>query len=272
VYRPGGDGKGVDKLLQTQEGIDTVDKIEVLLEEHFRIGIRDTHYASIFAQIGKEYGLVDAKNYQENIYKQPHTFQDVVDTYNNRTIDTFTISGTFNKTFIDDMRNEIGTENVSAFNLVRHPTVCYALHWAPRAYFEKNTTYTRAFHKEKLIRSILCSASLTRYPDITTIKFEDYLKTGSITINGTTVDLPGGHTPYNAWITEYEKSQIPYIWTEQPEWNEKPGDSSNIPAIFAAWDNVFTSFRNASGNSQMPDNITEMMGYSPIDYHTFISQ
>ena len=242
------------------EGQASFKKIIDMYERLFLSGIRDNHFAAIFAHTPYDFGVETELNfdYPEG-YVHPHLYEDVVNNYKNRELENFVISGSFSKGFIDKIRTDLGVENVTVINITRNPSVCALIHDKPDAYYIKNSTYTKDFNEMKLSLSLTNNASLCRFDDITTIKFEDILAAGKFTVLDTEVTLPDGYEPYNEWLTQWEVDNVVSL---------KLFSADDL----AAFNTRYQALASTAGQDpRMPENVFQMIGYTPMTIEEILS-
>jgi hypothetical protein len=245
---------------------EVVANVVALQQTIFLEGLRDNHFRNIFVDILADYGIAEPtfSNLGDEKLVQPHSYQDVIDNYNNRSYENFTITGSFSKVFVDRIRSELGAENVQVYNIVRHPSVSYLIQEKSPEYYQKYTGLLDAeMDHQKLMLSLVNCASLMRDPTIVTLRFEDMIRTGSFVINGKEVPVPEGYTIYNDWLTQWEFDNI------------VPLNLVNETAM-TAFNQKMTSWgmetaRTGEG-SQLPSNIFELLGYTPMSHKQIISK
>ena len=162
----------------------------------------ENNYIDFFIDFGYDFGVLAEKEYPDN--NAPGvtaTLADVVAAYNNTTLNNFIICGIFSNAFINDLKTEVGAENVTVINVTRNPSVAYFMH-SPSSDFANNDDH------EKLIGSMLNAIKL-KQEGYTTIKFEDIISSQSITINGTEIDLPASFASANGILNTWENDNLP---------------------------------------------------------------
>ena len=263
VYSPACDGhEGTNELLIDLDNDGVIDPagqevFNKIIELNSRVmldGVRDNHFANIFADIPYDYGLVDEPSPPfDGGYIQPHTYEDVLNNYRNRTCEVFVITGSFSKHFIDNIRRDLGEENVKVYNIMRNPSVACLVHNKPEAYFIKNDTYTEDFDTNKLHVSISNTANLRRFPDIKEIRFEDAITNGKFVIEGVEIPVPPGYDNYNGLLTQWEYD---YIMAHQLV------SAENVEFFNSMFSNIATF--NGVDNTKIPDDIFAELGYTPL--------
>jgi len=275
------------------EGNATFDKILELNDKLFLTGGRNNHFSNFFIDLAHDFGITDTVDYGSNTPKipllHPHSYTDVLSNYENRLGTTHVITGIFSKGFIDSIRNDIGPENVTVLNIVRNPSTCILLNPKDDEYYanpEKNRTL--ALDTRKLKYSLINSATLARYPDINTIKFEDIITAGKFTVNGVEVGVPAGYDNYNGILTQWEYDNLIPLNLVSPE----TLDATNIEMQHATstmvnsavigddLKNYINSLRSTPVEvadikrlmlQNSPENMFTDLGYEVLDYDDIVS-
>jgi hypothetical protein len=197
-----------------QEGHDTLMKIVKLHEDLLLTGSRNNHFGSAFLNLWYDYGIFKTpEDYARNSagFLHPHTYADVLNNYRNRTYENFVITGIFSRYFIDSLKADLGADNVKVINIVRNPSVCFLLNEKSAEYYSvphPTNFRTPVMDHKKLLWSIWNAHNLSRFDDVTTLKFEDIIKNGSFTVNGVSIGVPAGYDNHNKWLTVWEKDNI----------------------------------------------------------------
>lgn len=224
-------------------------------------GVRDNHFQNIFVDTESDFGVRTDPGYEweEKVgqFHHPHTYDDVINNYRNRTFPIHVISGSFSKTFIDKIRQDLGVENVKAYNIVRHPSVMYLIHEKPDSYYAIKFPATPETDDKKAYDAIMNAVSLARFDDITTYKYEDILKQNHIVIEGEEIDLPEEYKNYNDLITTWEKEYAEQEIVDPTRLENFNNFCSNIGNLTAQEYGIERA-------SQYPRDIFEALGYSPL--------
>ena len=271
VYSPAiGDVPETNELLidlnndgiKDEFGFQIFEKVVALRGSVLLDGVRDNHFANIFVDFLYDFGLSDVIEYNipDAGYIQPHTYEDVLNNYRNRPCENFVISGSFSKVFIDNIRTDIGAENVKVINITRNPSVAFLTHWKPEAYFIKNTEFTEEFEENKLEHSISNTVSLSRFDDIMTIKFEDIIQNGYFMFEGFRIDVPDNYINYNGYMTVWEKEYIETYQLATAEeliqFNYKLSHSASLNGF----------------DSRVPEDFFEQLGYDQLTFEQVMAQ
>jgi hypothetical protein len=268
VYKPAeGEDPGINHLLidldndgvYDEAGNATFNKIMELNDRVFLAGVRDSHFAAIYVNTLYDFRVTSELVFEDytNDYIHPTSFESIMERYNTREFENYVISGSFSKGFIDKVRDTIGAENVTAINITRNPSVCALIHEKPDAYYTKNSTYTRGFNQMKLSLSLTNNASLLRFDDIITYRFEDILRTGKFTVLGVEVDIPAGYTPYNEWLT---------VWEREEHVSLGLCSSDELDAFNEKFQHLTSSTPDGDQDPRLPENIFELTNYDPLDH------
>jgi len=197
-----------------QGGHDILMKIVKLHEDYLLTGSRNNHFGPAFLNLWYDYGIFQTpEDFSRNSagFLHPHTYDDVLTNYKTRQYDNFVITGIFSRYFIDKLKTDLGASNVKVINIVRNPSVCFALNEKSAAYYavpHPVSLRTPLMDHKKLLWSIWNAHNLSRYDDVTTLKFEDIIKAGSFSINGISISAPDGYDSHNQWLTLWEKDNI----------------------------------------------------------------
>lgn len=147
-------------------------------------------------------------------------YEDILKTYyNNSSIDDIW-TGRFSVSFIEKIRNRIGSENLTVINFVRNPSSCMftnSLSYSGNIkILEQNNIQPDEEFLNNLIAenprinqenlTIFHSVLVSKLPGVINVSYEDYLKKGKFALNGIDVPLPNFIKNYNNIISEYEFS------------------------------------------------------------------
>jgi len=175
----------------------------------------------------------------------------LIESYRNKKYPIKVVVGSFSKHSIDELRNELGNENVTVINFIRHPQVDWLM--SNQKYPEITGTATLEnldfLHNKQITNSCL----LTRNNDITTLKFENVIKDGYFYINGVKVDLLEDYHSYNDYITVQEHQDFEDTLTDQERYDSYrsqledtlqlvQGPNSNDPRFQFLEDQTFRNF------------------------------
>lgn len=268
VYKAGSDEfGGVNTLLvgelgvKNEAGLAVKEKVDTIWLETFLDGVRDNHFANIFVDIESDYGIRTDPGYEweEKVgqFLHPHTYQDVLNNYQNRKFKYHIISGSFSKTFINKIKDDIGAENVIAINIIRHPSVVYRIHEKPESYYIAKPAMNIDIDEKKVNLAVSNCVILANCPEITTIKFEDILKAGFITVEGVDIGLPEGYVNYNDLITEWEKEHAELGIIDRTRFDQ--------------WHHFCTNIRQYGENDAYPENYFDELGYTPLTYEQIVA-
>jgi hypothetical protein len=248
------DGSKSDKGHEIFELINAI-YIETLLSN-----VRDNHFGTVFVDIEMDFG-VDTNGYdwetKTNEFLHPHTYQDVINNYQNRRFPIHVITGCFSKTFVDLVRADLGTENVKVYNITRHPSVVRLLNEKPQIHYTDNPTLTPELNEKKIVISISNVSSLQRFGDITTLKYEDILESGVLTIEGEQISTPESYINFNGLITTWEKEYIEQV----PASDE---DVANFNYFCSHFKELAEKEYGVDGAAQFPASVFSQLGYTEL--------
>lgn len=195
----------------SEKGKRIFDEADALYDKLFLDIQSSNRYNAIFTDFEYDFGIDTSEYEWDNIsqwHSFPHSYNDVINRYKNKTYPVHIIHGSFSKAFIDLVKRDIGAENVRVYNIFRHPTIVTYFNEKTPAYYVKNPKTNPERNRSIASKSVLNAYSLYRYDDITHIRFEDMIKDGYITIEGIRIDLPEGYADYNGLITTWEKDNF----------------------------------------------------------------
>jgi len=296
--------EGINELLNHpvdgshhQPGYDIFQKALVLQQELLLEGSRNNHFGPGFLNLWYDYGIFPtAEDYNINSrgFLHPHQYQDVLDNYKNRKHDTLVVTGIFSRQFIDSIKTDLGAANVKVLNIIRNPSVCFMLN-------EKSADYYKVPHPvnfrtplmdhKKLQWSIWNAHNLTRFDDVTTLKFEDIIKEGTFEVEGATCIAPDGYDSHNTWLTKWERdnlvstgivapndvSDFNRLFTDFAPYNIDHEFSTRYPEVQTRAD--FIALANklngtslpASAMDVIPVDMFKALGYTPLTYGEIVN-
>ena len=188
--------------------IDSLEKLISFQNDRLSITRSDLLTKLDFGCVEHDYGILN-NPIMENLDQPLNTYEAQLDAYRNDSNTCRVILGIFGKWFIDKMRQDIGADKVKVLNIVRNPSVCFVLNQTQN---KQNDLFKEYKHLRK---SILNAVNLSRFDDITTVKFEDILSSGSIIFNGVTITLPEQYQNHNNLLTAYEYHHLISKATDQ---------------------------------------------------------
>ena len=267
VYRPATDtDAGTNEILHNSDGSFNADGQAILTQadqaysDILLSGVRDSHFGNFFVDLESDFGDTGGQapewESKPSQYNHPHTYDDVVARYNNRKFPVSVITGNFSKRFIDMIRVSIGAANVKVYNIIRNPSVAFTLHEKPASYYIEKPAMSTAIDRRKIQVATFNCASLIRFSDITTLRFEQLIVDGQLTINGTTIKLPPEYVNYNGLITAWEKdfaAQRIVSDADITSWN--------------AWCEAPTASDPTEDVAKVSRNLFTALGYSPLTYN-----
>ncbi len=225
------------------------------------------HFQNFFVDLESDYGnkanmaIPEWEEKPQNQFAHPHTYQDVVDSYRSRNAAIFpnyVISGSFSKRFIDMLRNDLGATEVVAINVVRHPSVAYALHEKEVSNYDPSALMNQDIDEKKIQIATVNCANLARFSDVITVRFEDILKTGYLEVLGVPIELPEYHTNYNDLITVWERDHLLKEIVKEHR--------------LASWNDFLSNgIRAAAASHKFPANIFEVLGYAPLTRNQIVA-
>lgn len=220
------------------------------------------HYKMQFRNIFYDYGAIPDK-----VFKEGGDYQKLLNTYSNRTYNNMIITGSFSKLFVEKITDDLKTE--SAFiNITRHPSVAYVIDAGqPDPHGPYDTDLNVPMLKRRNISSFLNSVSLKNIDNVNTVKFEDILTTGKITINNLDIILSNDYKNYNDMLT-------------QEEYKKPIVDNKELLQFNNTFQHLNSSIKSSAYDvpekifEQLPEDVFSVLNYSPLTIeqiygHTF---
>jgi len=176
--------------------------------------LTDYEWKDVFVDVLWDLGIRFNADVSENAWEEQvelglmsrNPFDVLVENYRNRRHTVKVVVGSFSKHSIDCLREELGSENVTAINITRHPQVDWLM--ANQSYPKITGSATLEnldfLHNKEIVNSCL----LTRNNDIVNLKFEDIIKDGYFHIHGTKINLLEDYHAYNDFITIQENEDF----------------------------------------------------------------
>lgn len=248
---------------------------------------REGHLKDVFVDIYQDYGVTKNPLFYDYPQGDPLrriTYEnDIIDAYNNRKCPIHVITGSFGKHIIDRVRNDLGPENVFVINIIRNPSVCFLLNEKPEEQYNTANRFNRnaEMDREKLRRSIFNAVHLASCKDITTVRYEDILSSGKITIAGTELDIPDHLKSSNGLLTDLEKNEfIPLGVVDGAAldaFNAEYSNFKHLPnadaeAIALLNREQGTDFTRESIDAMLPSNVFTELGYEPMTRDEIINK
>ena len=177
--------------------------------------------------------------------------------YKNRENDNVIITGSFSKLFVEKIKADLGN-NSTFINIIRHPSVTYVVDAGQLdEYGPYDTDLNVPMLKRRNISSFLNSVTLKKLNDVVSIKFEDMITTGCLTINGVNVDISNDYKNYNGLLTQLETTPSIVNQADINIFNKTFQQlNSNIKrSTFEVPDKIF---------EQLPEDIFSVLEYSPL--------
>ena len=174
-------------------------------------GVFLNHFRNVFTTCWDDFGLHIDPEFEDKFetepgFKNPHSYQDVLDNYKNRVRPVHVISGFFGKRFLNKIRQDLGADNVVVINLTRNPSIAYLLNDRPDSFYSSPDLNYKSLDLWNLQRSILNAVAIKKEPYVTTIKFEDMLVDQQFSVRGAVIKLPEAYKEHNRWVTKFEQN------------------------------------------------------------------
>lgn len=258
----------IEKFLHiddTAKQYNTLNKMKEIEENVFQIQGMQNHLFNAYVAIEYEFGIFDVPDYTLEENKYPFTWdaskEAIIKRYKESDLKYFVITGSISKTFINELRVELGYSNVLSFNIIRNPSVCYYLHQKSEDFFNKPDDYNKIYDEEKLYDSLLNAVLLKEDKLTTTVKFEDMINTGKFFVNDKNIGLYPDYESKNEILTKFEYNNI------VPKQNV---NVVNIRKFNDKWKNI-NLYDLGSKSNDIKFNLFERLGYEPLTFEEIIA-
>lgn len=282
--------KNAEDGSRNEDGHVIFSNAQTKIDELFKMNAWKNHFEDVFVDIAYDLGITSNKtpfveegNAEDRFI--PASYQYILDNYTNRPTETHVITGIFANWILEDLRTDIGAENIKVINLQRNPSAAYwawlkdSNEWDTEDFSEsvdsiidQTTRDSDDGIYEYWIKGQIQSIKTAELDWVETIKFEDIITNG-LTVNGTTISLPAGMNSYNGNITLYENDFINgrngVVENDITAINNKinPFDFHiNFPTDFTEEENAFLNDVVDNINSYFPSNIFGSLGYTALTY------
>ena len=257
----------------------------------FKVNAWNNHFEDGFVDLAYDLGITTTKDSFTDSNADdvlvPSSYQDILDNYTNRITDTHVITGVFANWVLEDLKTDVGADNITVINLQRNPSASYFN-------FNTNTAQYDVDSGEKVDDSIdetarnddegiyerwvngeLCSHNAASLSWVDTVRFEDIITTG-LTVNGTAITLPQGFASFNGTITTYEnefiKDRNGLTASDITALNTKISTfdfATNFPTDLSEAENTFLD--GVDMNTFFPANLFTALGYTAMTYDQIIA-
>lgn len=211
------------------------------------------HYKMQFRNVFYDYGATT-----DRVFPDGGDYQKLINSYQARTTEFVIISGSFSKLFVEKVTEDLKTDAMFV-NITRHPSVIYVVDAAqPDPYGPYDTDIVIPMLKRRNISSLLNTVTLKRLPEVTSIKFEDIISQGKLTINNINIDVSNDYKNHNGLLTQSELLPLAVSDENVKLFNKKfqALNSTLKASTFELPTKIF---------EQLPENVFEKLDYSPLD-------
>jgi hypothetical protein len=261
-------------MLIVLNGSETIKKATIawtIIQELNSIHFTDTNYQQLlddntnnqlkmqFRAIWSDFGLST-----DNIFPEGGNYQALLDRYQNRPYPFLVICGSFSKTFVNMITNDV--DHVKILNITRNPSAVYLIDSITLDQAPYNLTTGVKLLKQRNESSFVQSILLSQLSYVQTIKFEDILIDGGIDIDGCYIDLPN-HKSYNGIITQHEQQLL------IPECSIEDQDLEKFNYLASNFRQVLPNGRADIPTEladKLPINLFESLNYQPLTYREII--
>lgn len=168
------------------------------------------------------------------------------------------IGGTFSRVFLEQLQKDY---NVQVLNIIRNPSVSY-LTGVDDLFEDDELPVGLEFVTPLTTSSVIDAITLSNLDYVTTIKFEDIIKTGKFIFMDKEFKCPTVHNNFNGTITKYES-----VILKRSNITVEMLDRFN--SIFS---NLNESFVNCHNDSRLPKNVFEDLDYIPMSYKEILNE
>lgn len=284
----------LDKNLIRHDPINSLNQEteEIFLEYHQETfsSIDDNHHRNWFTSIEKDLQIKDYCEFElfdeswkeiqsKYVPQKTISYENLVTSYRERKYDYKIISGSFGKTFLEKIRQDIGEENVLVLNIVRNPSAAFIISNKPDISYESdvrqpNNLLTKKDDELAFIESYMNSILIKDLPYVNTMKYEDILKNGYIEILNNKIDFSFFYKQYNSYITIFDiKKIISLNLVNSVLVNGYNMIMQNLPLSYMNSFNdtgegkpIVDDDLNEEQFEKVPKNFFEPFGYSPLSY------
>lgn len=163
------------------------------------------------------------------------------------------ITGVFAPFYINKLTAEY-TGDVKVINITRNPSIAYLFDDSYKEYSAADTAGVEvnlANVGGMLLSALVNNVLVGEMPGVSTIKFEDIITNGTITVDGTPI-VVDEFVNFNGNITEYEQENLDTLVATDKD--------------LAAFEAIFQDLSVVHAN--LPANVYTALNYEPIDYAT----
>ena len=271
-----GEDDGVEDLLHTHPEV--IDYFLKINSEIFEDGIKYNHFVTTFCSLDIDFGLTDTPRYLkengETKLLHPHSYDDVIKNIKEFPYPVKVISGTFGDHFINKIKTDLPDEEVQVINIIRNPSASWLMNKKPESKWNSpgSPDLDEALDFERFFQTTLTSTIIQNTPGVTTIKFEELMKTGKLVIGNTEIDIRDDYLAFNDWINNYE-SQIDILMPDE-EFNSFNNLATNytFEEFYNEPDDIDEEQEYGIPRTQLfetvskhfPRNLFADLGYSPL--------
>ena len=223
-----------------------------------------SHYKMQFRSIMHDHGITNGP-----LYPEGGDYEAFLNTYLNRKEPVYVASGSFSKTFLNQLKTDIG--DLTVINITRNPSVAYFL---DSIYLDQYGAYDESSLNIKLLKlrfitSVINSGLLKSLDFVTTIKFEDLINQGYLEVNGTKISLSNDYTPHNHILTKHEKHHVI---------SKASINAVDVERFNQVYSNLSQSLIDSRPELpselflQMPTNMFTELDYMPLTYNEIVHE
>ena len=281
VFRPSGHGlEECNKIFLDSEGfpneagIAIQDQAEAHAVMLFRDGIGFENYLDNFVELLTDFGMYKGTGEEwQSVATDKTLYQKLISRHNTSDYGVFVATGSFSKSIINKIKNDLGASNVIVVNVTRNPSVSFALHQRTTEYYAENSTASPINEFQKIHEVTLNTRGVYSVPGVINVRYEDIIKNKQFRILDKVVDV-SDIEHYNEWITVFEKEFLDGHPIEAHSFTlpEKPDfypDSFIVD--LTGWNKMNSHFYSAMAPGS-PFNVFQDTGYTPLTKEQIMQQ
>ncbi len=222
VYRVASDThESIDTLIHSDpNGLSIIKHFDTLNTQIFEDMVKHSHFVNRFCSLDVDFGLTNMPRYLkqdgETKLLHPHSFNDVVNNIKSYPYETKVITGTFGVHFLNRLKAALPDEEIHIVNIIRNPSVSWLMNKKPQSKWNSpgSPDLDEALDHERFFQSAITASLVMDMPGVTTVRFEDMMETGELTIGDKTINVREDYRAFNHWINNYE-SEIDILMSDE---------------------------------------------------------
>lgn len=281
VFRPSGHGQEhCNKIFldeggfPNQEGISIQDQAEAHAVMLFRDGIGFENYLDSFIELHTDFGVWTGEGEEwKSVATNQNLYQKLINSHNNSPYGVFVATGSFSKSIVSKLKQDLGSNNVVVVNITRNPSISFCLHQRTPDYYTNNINASEVKEFQKIHEVTMNTYVIHKMSDVVNIHYEDIIKNKSFVLLNKTVEVDGIED-YNGLITVYEKEFLDNHPIDNHKFTlpEKPDFYPNSFIVdLAGWNTMNSNFHSAMAPGS-PFNVFQELGYTTLTKEQIMKQ